>query len=325
MKRLFAILVLSLSATCCFAGPPKATAPESKPPVYRVIQSRTGKELTLTQLADELAARDVVYFGELHDNVAGHQVYAELAKLLADRRPDFVLSMEMFERDVQGVVNDYLRGRIDEAAFLKHSRPWKTYTRDYKPLLELARERKVDVIAGNLPRPVASRVASKEGCVSPFLPRTTTAAFDRYWELFGEAMKDHPGAGGADAADMIARMYRAQCAKDDAMAEGIADYLAINPHRQPLVIHCNGSFHSDYGLGTAARVAQRVPLAQAAIISMIAVADVAKADVTDDRKKAHYLLVVTAPPKSPATTKSPVKAKPAKSDRKKRPATTPGG
>jgi hypothetical protein len=25
------------------------------------------------------------------------------------------------------------------------------------------------------------------------------------------------------------------------MAEGIADYLATNPHRQPLVIHCNGT------------------------------------------------------------------------------------
>jgi uncharacterized iron-regulated protein len=318
MKSLFAILALTLLTIDCFAGPPKATAPESKPPAYRFIESRTGKELTLTQVADELAARDVVYFGELHDNAAGHQVYAELAKLLADRRPDFVLSLEMFERDVQGVVNDYVRGRIDEAAFLKHSRPWKNYARDYKPLVELARERKRDVIAGNLPRPVASRVASKEGCLSPFLPRTTTAPLDRYWELFREAMQDHPGAaGGADGADVVGRMYRAQCAKDDAMAEGIADYLATNPHREPLVIHCTGSFHSDYGLGTATRLAQRAPLAQAAIISMIAVADVAKADATDDRKKAHYLLLVPAPPKPPAPAKPPVKAKPAKSDKKK--------
>jgi uncharacterized iron-regulated protein len=244
----------------------------------------------------------VVYLGELHDNVAGHQVYAELAKLLADRRPDFVISMEMFERDVQGVVNDYLRGRIDEAAFLKHSRPWKEYARDYRPLVELARERKQDVIAGNLPRPVAGKVASKEGSMSPFLPRATTAPLDRYWELFAETMKGHPGADGA-----VERMYRAQCAKDDAMAEGIADYLATHPHRQPLVIHCTGSFHTDYGLGTAARLAQRAPLAQAAIVSMIAVPDVAKAEATNDRKKAHYLLIVTAPPKPPAPAKPPEK------------------
>jgi uncharacterized iron-regulated protein len=101
MKRLLLILALALLPTCGFANPPQATAPHIKPPAYRVIHSRTGKELTLTQVAEELATRDVVYFGELHDNVAGHQVYAELAKLLADRRPDFVLPMEMFERDVR--------------------------------------------------------------------------------------------------------------------------------------------------------------------------------------------------------------------------------
>jgi uncharacterized iron-regulated protein len=266
---------------------------------YRLVHGRTGQEKTLAQLADELATRDVVYFGELHDNVVGHEVYAELARLLADRRPDLVISMEMFERDTQGVVNDYLHGKIDEAAFLKHSRPWKNYARDYRPLIELAKDRKLDVIAGNLPRPVAAKVASKDGATSPFMPRRTTAPLDRYWELFAESMKSHPGAEG-----MAEKMYLAQCAKDDSMAEGIADYLNSNPHRQPLVIHCNGNFHSDYGLGTAARVAQRLPLAQQAIISMVVVPDVAKADVTSDRKKAHYLLVAPKPPE-PLKTDAP--------------------
>src|SRR4026207_352242 len=104
-------------------------------------------------------------------------------------------------------------------------------------------------------------------------------------------MKGHPGVEGA-----MDRMYQAQCAKDDAMAEGIAAYLNANPHRQPLVVHCNGNFHSDYGLGTAMRVAQRVPLSQQAIVSMIAVPDVAKIDIASHRKKAHYLLIVPSPP-----------------------------
>ncbi len=293
---LFTVAIIQLAS---WYVPDPAQAAEENPPGYRLVHSRTGEEMTLAQVADELAARDVVYFGELHDNLTGHQVYAQLAKLLADRRADLVISMEMFERDVQGVVNDYLRGRIDEATFLKHSRPWKNYARDYKPMVELARERKLDVIAGNLPRPAAGKVASKEGSTSPFLPRATTAPLDRYWELFGEAMKGHPGAKGA-----VELTYRAQCAKDDAMAEAIADYLTTNPHRQPLVIHCNGNFHSDYGLGTATRLAQRAPLTQAAIVSMIAVPDVAKADVTNDRRKAHYLLIVPAMPKTPIPAKS---------------------
>lgn len=279
---LFALLLLSAQPS----PPPTAT--------YRLIHSRTGQELTLAALADELATRDVVFFGELHDNIVGHQVYGELAGLLAERRPDLVISMEMFERDTQGVVSDYIRDRIDEPSFLKHSRPWKDYARDYRPLIELARARKSDVIAGNLPRPVAAKVASKDGSASQFLPRFTTAPKDRYWELFVEAMKDHPGAEGS-----VDRMYQSQCAKDDAMAEGIADYVNSNPHRQPLVVHCNGNFHSDYGLGTAARVAQRIPLAQQAVISMVAAPDVTKAEIINHRKKGHYLLIVPKPPEPP--------------------------
>ncbi len=287
-------------------------APETVPASsYRLLHTRTSKELTIAQLADDLARSDVVFFGELHDNVVGHQVYAELAQLLAERRADLVLAMEMFERDTQGVVNDYVRGRIDEPTFLQHSRPWKDYARDYRPLIELARTKKLDVIAGNIPRTVAARVASKEGSTSPFLPRRTTAPNDRYKELFDESMKGHPGAEG-----IVDRMYQAQCAKDDAMAEGMGDYLLSNPHRQPLVIHCNGNFHSDYGLGTAARLAQRVPLAQQSIISMVGVPDIAKADTTKERKKAHYLLIVPEPVKpakpvdSKAPTVPPAKTKP---------------
>lgn len=294
------LLALALMPQEVVAQPdsPNPAVAAPKPAEYRVVHGRTGKEMTLQQLVDELAARDVVYFGELHDNVVGHRVYAQLAALLVERRADAVIAMEMFERDVQGVVTDYLRGRVDEATFLKHSRPWKDYARDYKPLIELAKEKKLDVVAGNLPRPVAAQVAGKDGSASPFLPRTTTAPQDRYWELFVETMKGHPGAEGA-----VERMYRAQCAKDDAMAESVANYLATNPHRQPLVIHCNGNFHSDFGLGTAARVASRVPLAQAAVVSMVAVPDVPKADATASLKKAHYLLIVPAPPKPPEPAK----------------------
>lgn len=300
LAQTVAVLTLALPPTEADAQPvpPTPAAAEATPPEYRVVHCRTGKELTLQQLADALAERDVVYFGELHDNVTGHRVYAQLAALLVVRRADTVIAMEMFERDVQGVVTDYLRGRIDEAKFLEHSRPWKEYARDYRPLIELAKGKGLDVIAGNLPRPVAAQVASKEGSGSAFLPRTTTAPQDRYWELFVDSMKGHPGAEGA-----VERMCRAQCAKDDAMAESVAGYLAANPHRQPLVIHCNGNFHSDYGLGTAARVAARAPLTQAACISMVAVSDVAQSNVTSARKTAHYLLIVPAPPKPPVPVK----------------------
>jgi len=62
----------------------------------------------------DLAQRDVVFLGEQHDNAIGHAWHRHMLENLHEKRGDVVLSMEMFERDVQPVLDDYLAGRIEE-------------------------------------------------------------------------------------------------------------------------------------------------------------------------------------------------------------------
>jgi uncharacterized iron-regulated protein len=54
----------------------------------------------------------------------------------------------------------------------------------------------------------------------------------------------------------LRNIYEAQCLRDDTMAETVG--RALDAGRT--VVHVNGSFHSDAGLGTAARVLWRRPL-----------------------------------------------------------------
>lgn len=264
----------------------------NQPPVPspRAFDARLQSEMTLDSLAARLSQFDVVMFGEEHDNAAGHRFYADLANRLHQIRSDTVISMEMFERDVQGVVNDYVQGKIDESMFLKHSRPWKTYKEFYRPQIELAKQYRLDVIAGNLPRPVAGKISGSAQFVSPYLPRKYSTPKDAYWGQFIDAMKGHPGMDSSGS--MIEGMYRAQCAKDDAMAESISDYFDCHPHRRPLVIHRCGKFHCEFGLGTVSRLLERQPMKHVAVITMVSSAQVAKPDLSKDWRKAHFLLVV---------------------------------
>jgi uncharacterized iron-regulated protein len=285
---------------------PRTTPPSpigSAAPTVRLVDGTTGQDVALNVVIDELRRRDVVALGEEHDNSPGHRFFADLIAALHRVRPDLAISMEQFERDTQGVVDDYLHGRIDEATFLKHSRPWKNYASDYKPQIELAKKHRLDVIAGNIPRPVASKYVSSENPIAAFRPSMVSAPQDRYWDLFKDTMKAHPGMSGGPS---LEGMYRAQCAKDDAMAESIAEYLASRPHRKPLVVHRCGNFHCDYGLGTVSRLLQRSPLLQVSIVSMASVPDVTKPDLTKHLRKAHYLLVTPQMPKpTPPTVPKP--------------------
>ena len=66
----------------------------------------------------------------------------------------------MFEREsVRYIVDEYLANLITEQHFLASSRPWGNYKTDYRPLVELAKEKHLDMIAANAPRRYVNMVS----------------------------------------------------------------------------------------------------------------------------------------------------------------------
>ena len=61
---------------------------------------------------------------------------------------NLALSLEMFDRDVQPVLDEYLKDLIRERNFLKDARPWNNYD-DYKPLFDFAKAHQLNVICAN--------------------------------------------------------------------------------------------------------------------------------------------------------------------------------
>jgi len=120
---------------------------------------------------------------------------------------------------------------------------------------------------------------------------------DEYFKRFVEAMGSHP-SGGDESDERAARtqaenFYASQCLKDETMAESIAGAFttATDGGRRPVVVHFNGAFHSDFGLGTASRVRRRLPDRRTVVITMVPVdaIDTVTPDA-DDWRRAEYLV-----------------------------------
>jgi uncharacterized iron-regulated protein len=220
-----------------------------------------------------------------------------------------IVSLEMFERDVQPLLDQYLAGTISEANFLAGGRPWDNYLTDYRPLVELARVRGWPVLAANVPRRLASAVSRRglalldtlNAADRRFMAREHSCPKDAYYTRFAETMKGHGAGGGpptaADAAamaQMTDRFYEAQCVKDEAMGEAIADAFTRAP-KGSVVLHVNGAFHSDQGLGAAERTRRRLPKASSIVLTAVPVADLSKADTKVHADKADYVLFTRAP------------------------------
>jgi len=214
----------------------------------------------------------------------------------------------MFERDVQPLLDQYLRGAASEEELLKGGRPWKNYASDYRPLVELARARGWPVIASNVPRPLASLVGrgglpaldtlhgESRAQIAEALACPEDAYYDKFVAVMGDLSTHGPAPAGADSPKArVARMYQAQCLKDETMGESVA--RVWRPGR--LVVHYNGSFHSDFRLGTAERARRRAPDAKVVVVTAMPVKDLDLLHPSkEDRKRANYLLYVLAPQKA---------------------------
>ena len=264
---------------------------------HRVYDTKHKRFTDFEAMAAELAKADVVFFGEQHDDSATHRLEIALLEGIARRRPNVIVALEMFERDTQKLMDDYLANKITEAEFLKDSRPWKNYQADYKPLIEFAKTKGWKVVAGNVPRRYAT-VVFKAGLEAvEKLPSTERKLIaekfncptDDYFKRFKETMSDHPGDNSPKMDEaMIGKMYQAQCVKDETMAESIAAAAQASP--QALVIHYNGAFHSDFQLGTASRAKQRLAKSNVKVVSALPVENLDTVNPDNDKKRGDYLI-----------------------------------
>ena len=267
----------------------------------RVYDTRRGAFADFEVMLGDIASADVVLVGEQHDDPNTHRLEAAMLHGLHRRGASVTLSLEMFERDVQSSLDEYVAGKMSEETFLAQSRPWPRYATDYRALVEFAIANRWPVIAANVPRKYASIVA-KAGLAAletlqpaerAHAARDVECPLDRYYERFAETMNSHPMPGSeskpeAERRATNERYYFAQCVKDETMAESIA---AIVERRGGPVVHYNGAFHSDFGAGVAERVRRRLPSRRIVVITMLPVANLdTLAPEGDDLKRADYLV-----------------------------------
>ncbi|HVF66426.1 MAG TPA: ChaN family lipoprotein [Pyrinomonadaceae bacterium] len=280
---------------------PAARAQSEAATRYRAFDSK-GRAVQLEEIIEALDGADVLFVGERHDDATGHMIEAELLRRTderysrgAGRRRAVALSLEMFERDVQTVLDEYLGGLITERHFLLSSRPWNNYATDYRPLVEYAREHRLPVIAANAPARYVSRVSaegpaslsslSKEARAAWLPPLPFPEASAAYASKFNSFMSGgraaattHAGAQSsqqspanphAQAANPHGSLHllEAQTLRDASMAYAVSEFLKRGG--DPLVVQVNGTFHSEGRMGVPEQLAHYRRKARAVVVTIV--------------------------------------------------------
>jgi uncharacterized iron-regulated protein len=195
-----------------------STAHAADVPFWRVHDTRAGRPVGYEDFLRRLAASDAIFVGEEHDDPETHRAELWLLENLHRRwGQKLTLAMEMFERDGQAALDDYLAGRSTEAQLGKTVALWSNYQTDYRPLVEYARARRVPVIGSNVPRRIA-RDVSRNGVAAtlaklpekdkPLAAAFTSAPDDAYFARFQAIIGEGHGGPSLDAAAVAAFMRR---------------------------------------------------------------------------------------------------------------------
>lgn len=208
-------------------------------PAY-VIYNSKGKKVSYNKMIKELAKKDIVLFGELHDNPIAHWLQYEATSEL-DKKRELVLGAEMLEADNQDFLDNYLKDSISYKQLDSLARLWTNYKTDYAPLVDYAKDNKIPFVATNIPRRYAKMVfrggfealdtlsvQEKEWIAT--LPIPFDSELPTYKNIL-VMMGDHGSP----------ELVKAQAIKDATMAH----FILNNYQESKLFIHYNGAYHSD--------------------------------------------------------------------------------
>ncbi len=266
---------------------------------YRLIDSQTQQPLTVKQLALQLQDQHVVFIGELHGNHASHLLEMQLMAEMHALHPQQILSMEMFNRDQQPILNRYLDSEIGEAFLINETPTWENYMGSYRPLIEYAKQHFIPVIAANASADIIrcigrlgttyiDKLLTEERLLIAKQPFTDHAEYrQRYMAFLAEARKLPP--------ERKENSYLAQLTRDNTMAESIYQAWLENPQAQ--ILHINGTFHSENHLGTVSALKSLNPKLKIAVISPLRVENPAEPNYsTEDLKKGDVIYLLQGQP-----------------------------
>lgn len=249
---------------------------------YKIYSVKSGKEVTLNDIAEDMKNYDVLFFGEEHNDSVAHYLENKIFEMLYQKfTNNITLSMEMFDRDVQTVMDEYLKGYIREKNFTKDARAWSNY-KDYKPMVEFAKNNKLDIICANAPSRYTN-LAGRKGQIilmelsyeskQYFAPLPYDTASGKYYEKL-MALTSHDATSTNDTA--VKKMppimpmggfnlIMGQSLWDATMAYSISKYLKQNKGKK--VLQVNGRFHSDEGFAIVSQLKKYSPKIKSLIIS----------------------------------------------------------
>jgi len=233
----------------------------------QIVDVASGKAITFEELIAQISSKDLIFVGEAHDNPDHHLIQIQILQAVASRSPSLTMGMEFFQQHQQPILDRYIQGESTEKEFLEAvdwKKTWGFGYHFYRPLMQLAREKKYRVLAINAPNDLVRKVArtglkALEPSERDQLPKEINLTQDRHRAFLHEIYQEHSPRDLKD----FEFFYEAQCVWEETMAYNLAERLKSDEGR---LIAFTGNGHIVNKFGIPDRTVRRVPASMVTVV-----------------------------------------------------------
>ena len=255
--------------------------------IYAVKVDSTSKAspaantVSARRLFGALASQRAIFLGEHHPDARDHLLQAALLRRLHGTGRRLAVGLECVQRRFQGVLDDYVAGRITEDELFTATdwaKRWYWSFDSYAPVFRIAREYGVKLVALDVDSEDKAKVelgglaSLDESKLLEYVPDRegyerfgSTRAFEEYvaytlrtpYTMMKKLGRKMTVSTDAQETMSFDNFLARQCLRDEAMASASAAWLAQNP--DGLLIGLVGVNHAKFGCGVPARCARMVP------------------------------------------------------------------
>ncbi len=269
---LAAVFILAGCAAGRVSAPPGSDMPyPPKTPVKagEIYHLPTGLRMSLDNAVEILSGARLVAVGETHDSIRAKTAFVDIARALNAKFPGKIaIGMEMFREPKQPVLDRWVKGELTERQFLKEVNWYDSWGYDfayYRPILEFARDNRIDIVALNPPKALEEAVRMSGIDNVPADLKAALPAIDVSDPYERAVLKsiygDHVSAEGA-----FNSFVRIQALWEETMAQRVVDYLKGPRGEGKRILTLTGGWHVRYGFGMPKRVVKRMPIPYAIVL-----------------------------------------------------------